>query len=67
MRACYFSWIPAVCIALLATSCGLFHGADARKAKPVHYEWNDEVTKEGTPVKITRGKFPARPRLVVAG
>lgn len=36
------SWIPAVCVALLGSSCGLLAPKPPGKAKPVLYEWSDD-------------------------
>jgi lipoprotein-anchoring transpeptidase ErfK/SrfK len=36
------TWILAVCLTSLTTSCGIFHSTPPLKAKPVLYEWSDD-------------------------
>lgn len=49
MRALFISWIPLVCLPLLATSCGIFQERPPAKARPVLYEWCDD----GGPGEVT--------------
>lgn len=39
---CFYQWFPAVCLALLTTSCGIFPDRTPSKARHVLYEWNDD-------------------------
>ncbi|MES2920708.1 MAG: L,D-transpeptidase family protein [Verrucomicrobiota bacterium] len=42
MRICFSTWFPAVCLTVLATSCGIFPDGAPHKAKALLYQWNDD-------------------------
>lgn len=49
MQICFSPWLPAACLALLTTSCGIFPDRTPSKAKHVLYEWSDD----GGPGEVT--------------
>src|SRR6185295_17978386 len=42
MRNCFSTWSSAVCLTVLATSCGIFPDRTPHKAKAVLYQWSDD-------------------------
>jgi lipoprotein-anchoring transpeptidase ErfK/SrfK len=42
MQICFSQWLPAACLTLLTTSCGIIPDRTPSKARHVLYEWNDD-------------------------